>query len=47
MRTVADAVNQTNIVRGMLNEVDKLVQVYLTIPVTNAMAEGNYLLYEE
>ncbi len=42
MRTIADALNQSNIVRGMLNELDKLVQVYLTYPVTSATAERSF-----
>ncbi len=42
VRTIADALNQSTIVRGMLNEVDKLVQVYLTYPVTSATAERSF-----
>ncbi len=42
VRTIADALNQSNIVRGILNEVDKLVQVYLTYPVTSATAERSF-----
>ncbi len=42
VRTIADALNQSNIVRGMLNEVDKLVQVYSTYPVTSATAERSF-----
>ncbi len=42
VRIIADALNQSNIVRGMLNEVDKLVQVYLTYPVTSATAERSF-----
>ncbi len=42
VRIIADALNQSNIVRGMLNEVDKLVQVYLTYLVTSATAERSF-----
>ena len=39
VRTIADALNQSSVVRGMLSEVDKLVQAYFTFPVTSATAE--------
>ena len=42
VRTIADALNQSSIVRGMLNEVDKLVQVYFTFLVTSATAERSF-----
>ena len=42
VRTIADALNQSNIVKGMLNEVDKLLQVYFTFPVTSATAERSF-----
>ena len=42
MRTIADALNQSSVVRGMLSEVDKLVQAYLTFPVTSATAERSF-----
>ena len=35
LRTIAESLNQSNIA----NEVDKLVQTYLTFPVTSATAE--------
>ena len=42
VRTIAEALNQSNIVKGMLSEVDKLVQAYLTFPVTSATAERSF-----
>ena len=42
VRTIADALNQSSIVRGMLSEVDKLVQAYFTFPVTSATAERSF-----
>ena len=42
VRTIADALNQSSIVRGMLGEVDKLILTYLTFPVTSASAERSF-----
>ena len=42
VRTIAEALNQSNIVKGMLSEVDKLVQAYLIFPVTSATAERSF-----
>ena len=42
VRTIAEALNQSNIVKGMLGEVDKVVRVYLTFPVTSATAERSF-----
>lgn len=42
VRTIADALNQSSVVRGMLSEVDKLVQAYFTFPVTSATAERSF-----
>ena len=39
---VTDALNQSSIVKGMLNEIDKLVQVYFTFPVISATAERSF-----
>ena len=39
VKTIADALNQSATVKDMLNEVDKLLQVYFTFPVTSATAE--------
>ena len=42
VRTITEALNQINIVKGMLNKVDMLVQAYLTFPVTRASAERSF-----
>ena len=42
VRTIAEALNQSKIVKGMLSEVNKLVQAYLTFPVTSATAERSF-----
>ena len=42
VRTFAEALNRSNIVKGMLNEVDKLVRAYLTFPVTSVTAERSF-----
>ena len=42
VRTIADALNHSSIVRSILNEVNKLVHVYLTFPVTSATAERSF-----
>ena len=34
VRTITDAMNQSEIYKGMLNEVDKLLKIYFTFPVT-------------
>lgn len=39
LRTLTDAMNKSNIYKGMLSEVDKLLKVYFTFPVTSATAE--------
>ena len=45
VRTIADALNQSSVVRGMLSEVDKLVQAYLTFLVTGATAERSFSIF--
>ena len=42
VRTIADTFNQSEIVKGMLSEVDKLLRGYLTFPVTSATAERSF-----
>ena len=42
MRTVADVLNQSELVKGMLGEVDKLLRAHLTFPVTSATAERSF-----
>lgn len=39
MRTLTDAMNKSEIYKGMLGEVDKLLKMYFTFPVTSATAE--------
>lgn len=38
-RTIVDTFNQNNVIKGMLSEVDKVLRVYLTFPITSATAE--------
>ena len=42
VRTIAEALNQSHIFKRMLGEVDKVVQAYLTFPVTSATAERSF-----
>ena len=42
VRTIADILNQSEMVKGMLSEVNKLLQAYLTFPVTSATAERSF-----
>ena len=42
IRTIADAMTKSTIYQSMLCEVDKLLLLYLTIPVTTATAERSY-----
>ena len=39
MRTLTDVINNSEIYKGMLSEVDKLLKMYFTFPVTSATAE--------
>ena len=39
VRTIADALSQSTMVKSMLNEADKLLHAYFTFPVTSATAE--------
>ena len=39
MRTIADTMQQSEICKGMLTEIDKILKIYFTIPVTSATAE--------
>ena len=39
LRTLTDAMNKSEIYKGMLSEVDKLLKVYFMFPVTSATAE--------
>ena len=42
VRTIADAFNGNEMVKRMFSEVDKLLRVYLTFPVTSATAERSF-----
>lgn len=42
VRTIADAMNQSNIYKRMLGEIDKVLKIYFTIPVTTATAERSF-----
>lgn len=44
IRIVADILNESNMVKGMLSEVDKLVKTYLSVPVTSSTAERSFSL---
>ena len=39
IRTIVEALNQSEVVKGMLSEVDKVLKAYLSFPVTSATAE--------
>ena len=39
IRTIKDAMNEIEIYKGMLSEVDKLLKIYLAFLVTSATAE--------
>ena len=41
-RTIADALTDNNLVKGMFSEVDKLLRLYFTFPVTSATAERSF-----
>ena len=42
VRTIAEAMNKSTIYKGMLGEVDKLLKLYFTFPVTIATAERSF-----
>ena len=42
LRTVADAMKTSVIFQGMLTEVDKLLRIYFSVPVTSATAERSF-----
>ena len=42
--TIGDSLNQSTAVKSMLGEVDNLLRVYLTFPVTSATAERSFTL---
>lgn len=42
IRTIAEAMDQSDIYKGMLTEVDKVLRLYYTFPVTSATAERSF-----
>ena len=42
VRTIASGMNESAIYKGMLQEVDKLLKLYLTFPVTTSTAERSF-----
>ncbi len=42
LRTIAEAMNKSNIYKTMLSEVDKLLKIHLTTPITSATAERSF-----
>ena len=42
VRTIADAMHQSEIYSGMLSEIDKVLKIYFTFPVTSATAERSF-----
>ena len=42
VRTIAEAMNKSDIYKTMLNEIDKLLKLYFTFPVTTATAERSF-----
>ena len=42
VRTVASAMKQSEIYKGMLNEINKVLKLYFTFPVTSATAERSF-----
>ena len=43
-RTIADALIDNNLVMGVFSEVDKLLRLSFTFPVTSATAERSFFL---
>ena len=42
VRTIADIMQQSEIYKGMLTEIDKILKIYYTFPVTSATAESSF-----
>jgi len=42
LRTIADAMNQSGIYKKMFGEVDKVLKIYFTFPVTTSTAERSF-----
>ena len=45
LRTITDAMNESDVYKKMLGEVDKPLKIYFTFPVTTSTAESLSLLY--
>ena len=42
VRTIADTMQKSEIYKGMLSEIDKILKIYFTFPVTSATAERSF-----
>ena len=42
LRTIADAMNKSEIYKGMLSEIDKVLKIYFTFPVTTSTVERSF-----
>ena len=42
VRTIADTMQESEIYKGMLTEIDKVLKIYFTFPVTSATAERSF-----
>ena len=42
VRTIASAMEQSYIYKGMLSEIDRILKIYFTFPVTSATAERSF-----
>ena len=42
IRTIADAMEKSNVYKNLLTEVDKLLRIYFCFPVTSATAERSF-----
>lgn len=42
IRTIANAMKSSNICRGMLSEIEKVLKIYFTFPVTSATSERSF-----
>lgn len=42
VRTIASAMEQSDIYKGMLIEIDKILQIDFTFPVTSATTESHF-----
>lgn len=42
LRTIAQAMDKSNIYKNMLSEIDKLLKVHFTIPITSTTAERGF-----